>query len=387
MRKLLFNKSRLLLLSILFVLYALIGFMASYGGEFEIEDRAQEKEAVTQFMALIEENKGKLNLKKLFESTAAVDAAIKQFGKGEPFNYSVNRDPVLRFNNMYVSFGTQVNNYLTNLDNINGKMNELKADGKTESYEYRALEKKLKAELLHGEPTFEYARTWNFFLLAFEGQLVFFLFMMVLTFFISPLFTQEIKTEMDSIVLCSQKGRREIVTAKLLSAAAVSVILAIIYVGGWFLGIAIACRNFSGFYAPVRSMAAFGITLVNTTGGGAAILCFVWLLIVAATFGLALAFVSSIMKNQSSAFGIGIVILIVGMASGWLNKIRDLAWPLMDFNFSIMSSSTTIWGSDKLYDFLGMPISYGMAASIACILILGVFSLLTYLSQKKRSVV
>ncbi|KPU44373.1 ABC-2 family transporter protein [Oxobacter pfennigii] len=386
MRKLLINKNRLILLSVLFVLYGLISFLLSAGGEFEIADRAQEKVAFTEFMELVSENSGKLDPVQLEESKAKVEAAIGEYGEGEPLNYQINRNPQLRFHRIYTAFGQQVADYRTRVETIQDKIAELEASGQTDSHEYRLYKKQLQAELAHGEPVFEYTRAWNFFFIAFDGMLIILMFMIVLTFFISPLFTQEVKTEMDSIVLCSEKGRREIVTAKLLSAALTSAILAAVYLGGWFIGIYFGCGDLSGYDAPVRCVGAFESTLLNTTAGGAAALCFIWLILVSAVFGTALAFVSSKMKNQSAAFGLGIAILIAGMASGNLGRIRKIVWPIMDFNFGALSMATSIFGGSKIYNFFGTPISYGTAAFMACILLSVLACLLTYLAQRKRGV-
>ena len=78
---------------------------------------------------------------------------------------------------------------------------------------------------------------------------------MTLAFVIAPVFTQEIKTDMNSIVLCSFKGRREIVTAKLLSVCSTAVILTALYFIGYFIGAFIANGNIVGFNAPARCYA------------------------------------------------------------------------------------------------------------------------------------
>lgn len=105
MKKLLFNKNRLVLLGVLFILYASVSFLSSSGGEFEIEDRAQEKIALSQFMALVSDNAGKFDPEQFEKSKTVVEATKAQYGAGEQFNYNANRNPGLRFHSIYTQFG------------------------------------------------------------------------------------------------------------------------------------------------------------------------------------------------------------------------------------------------------------------------------------------
>lgn len=398
MKKLLLNKSRLILLAVLFILYALIGFGSSFGGEFEIEDGAREQAANSEFMSLVSENTGAYNPEQYEKSKAAREAAIAEYGTGEPLFYKINRDPELKFNSMYTAFGQKVDEYWNGPaeqkpDDIKGvypmqeKLAQLEAHGQTNSYEYKLCQKRLNAEMAYGEPVFEYVRTWDHFFIAFDGMLIVLMFMLVLTFFISSLFTQEVKTEMDSIVLCSEKGRREIVTAKLLSAAAGSAVIALVYLVGWFSGVLAGCGNVGGLGAPARHLAVFQSTMIHTTVGGIVALSVAWLVFTSSVFGLVLSFVSSKMKNQSAAFGIGIVILLAGMASGALGRMRDIFWPVMDFNFGTLAMTPGIFGGGKMYNFFGTPISYGTAAFAASIALGAAACVLMYCSQRKRSAV
>src|SRR5690606_38608282 len=116
---------------------------------------------------------------------------------------------------------------------------------------------------------------------------------MFLAFIISPVFTQEVQTDMDSLILCTAKGRREIVTAKLLSVCVASAILTVIYFLGMFFGTYIFNSDIKGFDAPARCFAGFTWTTINTTVGGAAGLGVLWLILVAMALGLAIYLVSA----------------------------------------------------------------------------------------------
>jgi hypothetical protein len=398
MQKLLVNKNRLILLAVMFVIYTLLSFALSVGSEFELSGE-EKTSAVGEYESLALENAGKLNPGQLSDSKVIVEAAIAKYGKGEPLNYHLNRDPVLKFHFRYTSFGQRVNEYWngpeeqdkTNIKGVNPlreKLSELEASGETNTYEYRYYQNRLETEQAIGEPVFEDAGVWNNFFIMFDGMFVTLLLLMVLTYFISPLFTQEVKTEMDSIVLCSEKGRREIVTAKLLSAGLTSAILAFVYLSGSFIGMLIGHGDLNGFNAPARCLEGLQYTMLNMTVGQTVILGSSWLILATIVFGLALSFVSSPVKNQSAAFGLGIVILLAGIMSNSLSdKIKALLWPIVDFNFGKLAMIMDVFGGTKAYNLFGSPVSYGAVAFVVCLALGTVGCLLTYMTQKKRAVV
>ena len=397
MKKLLINKNKLIFLAVLFVVYAAVGFsMAS--GEFEFNDYGQEKKAIAEYKRLLSENAGPFDPQQYEESKAIYEAAVAKYGTGEPLVYRMNRDPELKFHFKYYSFGERVNAYwngseqqnskdISGVHPIREKLKELEESNRTDSYEYRYYQKRLKTELSHGEPRFEHAYFWNALLLKFEGVIVVFLFMMVLTFVISPLFTQEVRTEMDSIILCSVKGRREIVTAKLLSAGVASAIISVVYLMAFFIGTWLGYGDLSGFDASVRALNGFEFSSLNMTVGGAVLFAAGWLVFVAVCFGMVLSLISVLTKSQSAAFGIGIAVLLAGAMSNYLgDRWRKWAWPFADFNFGVLPSFNAIFGGHKMYNLLGHPVSYGAVAFAVCIGLAAVAVLLTYLAQKKRSV-
>ncbi len=398
MKKLLFNKVRLGLLAVLFGVYGLVGggMLAEEG---EIKNTPQEPNATAVYANLIEENTGVLNQETLAEYQKIVETAHDEYGKGEEMYRQLRTNPTLKFASQYVDFGNQVNMYWNGLaeqnpDNILGvypiqkKLQELESAGRTDSYEYRYYQNRLETETQIGEPIFENTGIWNAYFVMFDPMLLVILLLMVLPFFISPLFTQEVKTEMDSIILCSLKGRREIVTAKLLAAGLTSAILAAAYLGASLIGMSISSGDFSGLGAPARCLSGYALTSFDLTVGTFVAISVLWLILVTVVFGLALAFISCKMKNQSAAFGIGIAVLLAGMMSGnipW--SLRPFLWPVIDFHFGALAMFNTIFGGTKAYNILGMPVSYGMMAFVACLVLGTLACLLTYIAQKKRAVV
>jgi hypothetical protein len=306
-------------------------------------------------------------------------------------------NPSLVFAMRYVSFGGRVDQYWNgpnrqNPDQILGvyplqeKLKKLEEANRTEGYEYKRYQESLALEKRIGEPVFEKTGLWSAYFLMFDWMFVVFLLLMALTFFSSPLFTQEVRTEMDSIVLCSLKGRREIVTAKLWAATLTSAILAMGYLGAALVGMMLGSGDFSGLGAPARCLEIFAQAPLHLTVGGLVVLSVLWLILSTVVFGLALALISCKMKSQSAAFGIGIVVLLAGMMSGNIpGSLYWIAWPVVDFHFGALAMFHAIFGGVKTYNLLGWPVSYAMAAFVACLLLGALACLLCYLAQKRRS--
>jgi hypothetical protein len=397
MKKLLFNKMRLILLVLLFGMYGFLGFILS--ADVEMESTPGEPKAAATYAEMIEKSRGTLNEETLRKSQDTVKAAIAEYGKGEEMYRQQRTNPTLKFSSKYVDFGNQVNMYWygpteQNPDNILGvypiqeKLKELETENRTDSYEYRYYQERLDLEKQIGEPVFENTGMWSSFFIMYDWMFVVILLLMALTYFISQLFTQEVRTEMDSIVLCSLKGRSEIVTAKLLAATLTSVILAAGYLGASFVGMMIGSGNFSGLGAPARCLEIYAQVPLNLTVGALVAFSVVWLILVTVVFGLALALISSKMKNQSSAFGIGIAVLLAGMMSGSIPKsLYSILWPVIDFHFGALAMFNSIFGGFKTYNILGTPVSYGMMAFVVCLVLGTLACLLTYIAQKKRSVI
>ncbi|WP_018212941.1 ABC transporter permease [Desulfitobacterium hafniense] len=397
MKKILFNKARLILLVLLFALYGFLGFVLA--AESEMRNTPQEPEAAVIYAEMIEQHTGPFNQETLRECQEIVKAAVAEYGKGEEMEHQLRINPSLKFATQYVNFGKQVDIYWNGpesqaADNILGvypiqeKLKELEGANRADSSEYNHYQQRLELERQIGEPVFAKTGIWSAFFLMFDWVFIVFLFLMALTFFISPLFTQEVRTEMDSILLCSLKGRREIVTAKLLAAALTSAILAAGYLGASLIGMMIGSGDFSGWGASARCLEIYAQAPFDLTVGTLVIMSIAWLIFSTVVFGLALAFISCKMKNQSAAFGIGIVVLLAGMMSGSIPKsLYSILWPVVDFHFGALAMFNTIFSGVKTYTIGETPVSYGTMALIVC-LVLGILAcLLTYLAQKKRSAV
>lgn len=398
MKKLFFNRKRLILLTAMFIIYTLMGLLTS-SPAFDVRGSSGYQE----YLSLLMEHSGILNPRQLAESKQISEADmasyVAEYGKDidEQFTFYLNRNPVLKFHYDYAKFGQRVYEYWngpeyqdgSNIKGVYPLEEKLKTlENQQDSYEYKYYQKRLKTELLHGEPVFADTQFWNYFASVFDPSRVVFLLLMVLAFFIAPVFTQEVKTDMNSIVLCSLKGRREIVTAKLLSVCSAAVILTALYFGGYFMGAFIANGNIVGFDAPARCFKTFEETAIDTTVGGMAFIGVLWTMLAAVVFGLAVCLISAFVKNQMSAFGLSIFFILAFSMMGFFptHIIPPMIRPLLSFNFVTLSLYFIIFSRSTMYNYLGIPLSYGMAAFMVCIALSVITVPLTYLAQRKRSV-
>ena len=398
MKKLLFNKSRLILLTVMFITFTLMSLLTS-SAVFHMRTSGTYQE----YLNLVIEHSGTLNPKQYAESKQiAEETKAKheaEYGKAENdlFISNLFRNPVLKFHYDYANFGQRVYEYWNGPEhqdksNIKGvyplkeKLETLKA--KQDSYEYKYYQKRLETELSQGEPVFANKQFWSNIFAAFDITRVVFLLLMVLTFFTAPVFTREIRDDMNGIILCSLKGRREIVTAKLLSVCSTAAILTAVYFAGNFIGAFIPNGNIAGFDAPARCLETFGETAINTTVGGLAFLGILWTMLASIVYCLVVCLISAYAKSQTSVLGLSVVFILTFSMMGFLpDYIQATVWPLIDFNFVTLPIFSLVFGGNKMYNFFGMPLSYGLAAFIACVAISAIAVLLSYLAQRERSVV
>ncbi len=397
MKKLLFHKARLILLALLLGVYGFVGFVLSSEGQ--VRNTPGEPGAVPVYEELLGKHAGPLDRETYLECQEIVKAAATEYGRGDELERQMRINPSLVFAARYVGFGNQVDRYWNgpaeqDPNNILGvypireKLRELEAANRADSYESRYYQKRLEQETQIGEPVFANTGLWPAYFLMFDWMFLVILLLMALTFLISPLFPQEVRTEMDSIVLCSLKGRREIVTAKLLAAGLTSGILAAGYLGASLMGMMAGSGDFSGLGAPARCLEIFAQAPLDVTVGSLVLLSVAWLILATVVFGLALSFISCKMKSQSAAFGIGIMVLLAGMMSGSIpQRLYDILWPVVDFHFGALAMFNGIFGGVKAYNIFGRPVSYRVTAFAACVVLGALACWLTYFAQKKRSVV
>lgn len=391
--KTLTNKKNIIFLGILMILYVVMGFTTTYYN-FRGSDN------YNTYVSMVEDNTGTLNEAQGQTSTAALNEAKNKYGWGEAIEYYRATDPVLKFNSDYADFAKAVNEYQNgkeagtqDIDNLTGiiplqnKLEELKNNGNENSYEYKRYQQQLEKEKELGAPTFQKVTFWDSLFSNWSGMYVLLLLLFPIAYFIAPIFTQEVKTGMDNIILCSVKGRKEIVTAKIITSIVTSIAIATLFVVGTFIGTFLVLGNLDGIGYGIRCLASFRTAQFGFTIGQFAMISVLWIFLVSMTFALLSLFISAIFKNQAAAFGVSFVVLLLCVLTEMLGSgLKKMLWLIVDFSFESLGDLTKIFGGTTTYNVLGQPISYVVTALIVILAVLIGFGTLIYLAQKKRMI-
>lgn len=192
---------------------------------------------------------------------------------------------------------------------------------------------------------------------------------------------------MDNIVLCSQKRRKEIVTAKLITSVITAVVLSVLFMAGTFLGTYAATGSIAGAEFSMRCLAGFRAAQYGFTIGQFALVSVLWIMLVSIVFSVVSLAVSAFMRNQAGAFGVSFIILLAGMATEiFRTGLKKLLWPVVDFSFNSFGKLSAIFGGTTAYNLGGQPLSYAMAGLIVAVLIFAGFVMIVYSARKKRTV-
>ena len=158
--------------------------------------------------------------------------------------------------------------------------------------------------------------------------------------------------------------------------------LSLLSYSSWMFAGIIFNGNINGC-APARCLPGLPDTLDMTVSGVGV----VWLILVAMAFGSS-CLISAKLKNQSATFGLGVSLVLTFSLLGFLrDDLKKMFWPLVDFNHVALSIYSSVFGGVKAYNVFGIPVSYGALAFVVCLALGAGAALLTYIAQKKRSVV
>jgi Type IV secretory pathway, VirB2 components (pilins) len=187
------------------------------------------------------------------------------------------------------------------LNGIRNRMDKLESEGKQNTYEYRMRKMQYNALESSGAPEFRYVRPWRD-LFSFTTMGAGYLFVaFLLLFVISPLFSNERTTGMDSIILSSRYGRVRAVTAKLI-AAIIFTSFAVLVNNLLQFAVHIGILGTMGWDAPLKSIYGYVFCPYDIT-----ILHFFMIQVGLQIFGsiviaITIAFVSSLCRSSLSTF-------------------------------------------------------------------------------------
>lgn len=198
----------------------------------------------------------------------------------------------------------------------------------------------------------------------------------VISFCISPIFSDEYSKKTDSLILTAKNGRKTFLYAKIFTSISVAFVLALLFILSTYFT-CMAIYGFDGTNAQIQLLipaVTYPFTMLEAT----------ILLIVTSLFGAFLhtgicMFFSSITRNSITPMAITSVLILAGMFNGTsmiiLNKVR----------FFLPSAMGSFWDitTQLVFDIFGMQI---MLYQMICIVsfILGVLFLLVAFQNFKR---
>lgn len=253
-----------------------------------------------------------------------------------------------------------------------------------DGFDYINVQLNLQMKLASGEPKFYNVLTWDeMFGFLNGGGTLFLIFFLAIV--ITPVFSGETASGMDSIILSSKLGRRKIVTAKLLSAAVFALIWVVLFLGLNFILYAFPSGAWTGLNKPLNSIYIFHI---SPYGGWPIFLYFLvsagFALSACLTLAMTAAFISATQRSSLLSFGIilGILFLPVVMDAG---ALRTLFWPVVDFGFIRIAQSVPLFSGYKAYNIFGSPFLHPYAVVIVLFILCAFMIWLTYFVYKRKN--
>lgn len=198
---------------------------------------------------------------------------------------------------------------------------------------------------------------------------------------ISPIFSEEYKTKVSTIILSSKKGRSECVRAKILAAIIYAIFIAFICN---LIGTIVITKMYGieGFNAPMQSLFEFSCSPYNFTIAQFYLTLFFTSIIGAILFVLLILLISNITKSSMMTFFISGFIFVfpmlvekfIGVANVWWKK------PLISLSITQIFNATKIYDVFSTINIFGQPLIYPYFILIYSI-VLG--TLLTYILHRK----
>lgn len=392
-RKLLLNKKTISLLVCLSILYSLMGFVTSMfligsGKSYRVYEKLADG-----YEGTIDEGKA-VWAKKVYEEVSA------RYGTdSRMIARSIKDQPETMLALKYHEFTERVDEYWNGtppksaeepygIALLESKLSELERQGKQNTFAYTKLSDSLKRLTALGEPKFANILLWENLFVNWGEHMMQFLLFIPLAFIIAPVFAVERSTGMDHLILSSRSGRRKIVTAKLLSILAVSVIVTFIYAAATFIFGFLPHASLHGWNAAIQSIPAYARSMFGFQTWQLAAAGAVWLIFTGAVYSLIIGFISSRMKSRMGTVGVSLAILFfnVGLAAMG-DTVTQRFQPLIDFGLADVTLIKEVFGGFRMFHVFGMCVSYPVMA----VFVLGLTAVLAgfgiYCGQKNRTVV
>ncbi|WP_167959052.1 ABC transporter permease subunit [Anaerosporobacter faecicola] len=386
LRKLLLNKRSIIFIALLTLFYLGIGIGNSI---FTF----QEDSSFSEYSMLADKVTGPLDETVASSCSTNIDQLMKIFGSEHSVKRRSAKDSNTKLDFEYTQFANRVNAYYngtsnddkedpTGIEPLKAKLKELEDAGKTDTYQYKKLDKRLNKMLALGAPEFENVVLWNTLYEGWNGLLILFLLFIPLAFLISSVFTKEVSTGMDNLILSSVKGRTAMVFAKLGAASICCVVVTFLYFIATFVGNFLPYMSLKGATASVRSLnfmsgATFDMSILSF-----ALLTVLWVLLAALVFTAIITLISSLLKNHATVFGLSILVLLLGIVFEALgSSIVEKVQLIVDFCFTNTISVSTMFGGIASYNILGFSVPYWLLC-IVVFLVLAIVSAIALIRQQ-----
>ncbi|WP_243152778.1 ABC transporter permease [Clostridium sporogenes] len=266
------------------------------------------------------------------------------------------------------------------LDELNKNLKELKKAGKENTYEYKNKSAANNMYKKLSEPKFFYVESWQY-ISSFVNDTNFTIIFIMLLLGISPIFSEEYKTKVSTIILSSKRGRSGCVRAKILAAIIYAILIAFICN---LIGTIVVTKMYGieGLNAPMQSLFEFSCSPYNFTIVQFYLTLFFTSIIGAILFVLLILLISNITKSSMMTFFISGFIFVfpmlvekfIGMANVWWKK------PLISLSITQIFNATKIYDVFSTINIFGQPLIYPYFILIYSI-VLG--TLLTYILHRK----
>lgn len=266
------------------------------------------------------------------------------------------------------------------LDELNKNLKELKKAGKENTYEYKNKSAANNMYKKLSEPKFFYVESWQY-ISSFVNDTNFTIIFIMLLLGISPIFSEEYKTKVSTIILSSKRGRSGCVRAKILAAIIYAILIAFICN---LIGTIVVTKMYGieGLNAPMQSLFEFSCSPYNFTIVQFYLTLFFTSIIGAILFVLLILLISNITKSSMMTFFISGFIFVfpmlvekfIGVANVWWKK------PLISLSITQIFNATKIYDVFSTINIFGQPLIYPYFILIYSI-VLG--TLLTYILHRK----
>jgi ABC-type transport system involved in multi-copper enzyme maturation permease subunit len=175
---------------------------------------------------------------------------------------------------------------------------------------------------------------------------------------VSPIFTEEYSTNMDLLILSSKKGRRSVVTSKVLSTVVYCIFIALFVLLLNFL-IQAASLGIHGLNAPIQLNRIFTDSPYAVTYGTYLLIQFCLSTLACVFFGLLVLFVSSISVNVLLPFFIcGTLFASTAFINSLSSAVPTALTEFSNLSYTELMRVDKLFKSFKTYNLFGQPILY-----------------------------